>query len=109
VFHTEDAGATWTSTDWSGGVIADIACDRADANVLYVAQSTGALAARSDDRGVTFTPFDTGLDNAGMPRDLAITADGGAPRLLMATAKGSYATPIPAGITDRIFADGFDE
>ena len=108
VFHTEDAGATWTSTDWSGGVIADIACDRADANVLYVAQSTGALAARSDDRGVTFTPFDTGLDNAGTPRDLAITADGGAPRLLMATAKGSYATPIPAGVTDRIFADGFD-
>ena len=75
---------------------------------LYVAQSSGAAAARSDDRGVTFTPFDTGLDNAGAPRDLAITADRSAPQLLMATSKGSYTTPIPAGVTDRIFADGFD-
>ena len=108
VFHTEDAGATWTSTGWSGDVIADIACDPSNANVLYAAQGTGALAARSDDQGVTFTPFDTGLDNAGGPRDLAITADGGAPRLLMATSKGSYATPIPGGVLDRIFADGFD-
>jgi hypothetical protein len=108
VFHTEDAGATWTSTGWSGDVIADIACDRSDANVLYVAQSTGAKAARSDDAGVTFADFDTGLDNAGGPRDLAITADAVAPRLLMATSRGSYATPIPGGITDRIFADAFD-
>ena len=34
VFHTEDAGASWTSTDWSGSLIADIACDPVDANVL---------------------------------------------------------------------------
>ena len=109
VFHTEDAGATWTSTGWSGDVIMDIACDPNDANVLYAAQGSGARAARSDDQGVTFTPFDTGLDNAGGPRDLAITADTAAPRLLMATSKGSWATPIPGGgVTDRIFADGFD-
>jgi hypothetical protein len=108
VFRTDDAGATWTSTGWNGDVIADIACDPFDANVLYVGQSTGALAARSDDQGVTFTSFDTGLDNAGTPRDLAITADGGAPRLLMATSKGSYATDIPAAALDQIFADGFD-
>jgi hypothetical protein len=109
VFHTEDAGASWTSTGWAGDLIADIACDPSDANVLYVAQGTGAKAARSDDQGVTFTDFDTGLDNAGGPRDIAITADTSAPRLLMATSKGSYATPIPGGgITDRIFADGFD-
>jgi hypothetical protein len=108
VFHTEDAGATWTSTGWEGDVIADIACDPSFPGVLYVAQSTGAKAARSEDHGVTFTDFDTGLDNAGGPRDLAITADDGAPRLLMATSRGSYATPI-AGITDRIFADGFEQ
>jgi hypothetical protein len=109
VFHTEDAGASWTSTGWAGDLIADIACDPSDANVLYIAQGTGAKAARSDDQGVTFTDFDTGLDNAGGPRDIAITADTSAPRLLMATSKGSYATPIPGGgITDRIFADGFD-
>ena len=57
---------------------------------------------------MTFTDFDTGLDNAGFARDIAITADVEAPRLIMATSRGSYATPIPAGITDRIFADGFD-
>jgi hypothetical protein len=109
VFHTEDAGASWTSTGWSGDFIADIACDPSDANVLYLAQATGAKAARSDDQGVTFTDFDTGLDNAGGPRDIAITADTSAPRLLMATSKGSYATPIPGGgVNDRIFADGFD-
>jgi hypothetical protein len=108
VFHTEDAGATWTSTGWNGDLIADIACDPSDADVLYVAQNTGAKAARSDDQGVTFTDFDTGLDNAGGPRDLAITADSEAPRLLMATSRGSYATPIPGGIADRVFADGFD-
>ena len=66
------------------------------------------ISARSDDQGVTFTPFDTGLDSAGGPRELAITADAGAPRLLMATSKGSYATDIPAGGPDEIFADGFD-
>jgi len=92
-----------------GDFIADIACDPSDAQVLYVAQGTGAKAARSADQGVTFTDFDTGLDNAGGPRDIAITADTSAPRLLMATSKGSYATPIPGGgVTDRIFADGFD-
>ena len=109
VFHTEDAGASWTSTGWAGDLIADIACDPSDAQVLYVAQGTGAKAARSADQGVTFTAFDAGLDNAGGPRDIAITADTSAPRLLMATSKGSYATPIPGGgVTDRIFADGFD-
>jgi hypothetical protein len=109
VYHTEDAGASWTSTGWAGDLIADIACDPSDANVLYAAQGTGAKAARSDDQGVTFTAFDTGLDNAGGPRDIAITSDTSAPRLLMATSKGSYATPIPGGgVTDRIFADGFD-
>ena len=86
----------------------ELTCDPSLPSVLYVAQGTGAKAARSDDHGVTFTGFDTGLDNAGGPRDLAITADEAAPRLLMATGRGSYATPIP-GITDRIFADGFDD
>ncbi len=109
VYHTEDAGASWSSTGWTGDFIADIACDPSDPQVLYVAQGTGAKAARSADQGATFTDFDTGLDNAGGPRDIAITADTSAPRLLMATSKGSYATPIPGGgVTDRIFADGFD-
>jgi hypothetical protein len=108
VFHTEDAGASWNSTGWSGSVVADIACDPANGDVLYVAQTGGVKASRSDDRGVSFSGFATGLDNAGIPHDLAITADAAAPRLLMATSRGSYATPIAGAVADRIFADGFD-
>ncbi|HJT97776.1 MAG TPA: hypothetical protein VJ696_05620, partial [Rhodanobacteraceae bacterium] len=108
IYHTEDGGGSWTSTGWSGDQATDLACDPTDANVLYAAQSTGSPAARSDDRGVTFEPFDTGLSPTIGPRALAITSDPAAPRLLMATAHGSYATPIAAGITDRIFADGFE-
>ena len=108
VYRTDDAGANWTSTGWDGDLIADIACDPADDQVLYVAQSSGVPAQRSEDQGVTFTPFADGLENAGFPRDLAITNAGGVAQLLMATSKGSYVTPIPAGVADRIFADGFE-
>ena len=103
------AGATGYNRPEDVEIATSTGNNRGDANVLYVAQGTGAKAARSDDQGVTFTDFDTGLDNAGLPRDIAITADTSAPRLLMATGKGSYATPIPGGgVTDRIFQDGFD-
>jgi len=109
VYRTDDAGASWTSTGWQGDLIMDIACDPGNDQVLYVAQGSGEPAARSEDQGVTFTPFASGLDNAGGPRDLAITPAGSAaPQLLMATSKGSYVTPIPGGGGDTIFADGFD-
>jgi hypothetical protein len=108
IYHTEDGGGSWASTGWSGEQVADLACDPVDADVLYAAQSTGGPAARSDDRGVSFASYDTGLPTGVGPRALAITSDDVAPRLLMATAHGSWATPIPGGITDRIFADGFD-
>jgi photosystem II stability/assembly factor-like uncharacterized protein len=105
VLRTGNAGATWTSTGWTGPTIADIACDPTDAQTLYIAQSSGARVARSVDLGVSFVPFASGLDDAGTPRELAIThASVGGPRLVMATSKGSYSAPL----RDEIFADGFD-
>ena len=107
VYRTDDAGASWTSTGWSGDLIADIACDPSNDQVLYVAQNTGAPAAQSEDAAVSFTPFADGLENAGFPRDMAITNAGGVSQLLMATSKGSYVTEIPH-TDDTIFANGFD-
>jgi hypothetical protein len=107
VYRTDDAGAHWKSTGWSGDLIADIACDPSNDQVLYVAQNTGVPAAQSEDAAVSFTPFADGLENAGFPRDLAITNAGGVSQLLMATSKGSYVTEIPH-TDDTIFADGFD-
>jgi len=107
IYRTDDAGATWTSTGYSGDLIADIACNPVDEQVLYVAQASGQPVQRSGDGGVTFSPFSTGLSNPGGPRDLAITpVSDFAAELLMAASKGSYLTPIVAD--DTIFADGFD-
>jgi len=97
-----------TATQSRWGDYSALSVDPADDQVLYVAQSSGVPAQRSEDQGVTFTPFADGLENAGFPRDLAITNAGGVAQLLMATSKGSYVTPIPAGVADRIFADGFE-
>jgi photosystem II stability/assembly factor-like uncharacterized protein len=109
IYRTEDGGASWTSTGWSGDQIADLACDPTNADVLYAAQYSGAPAARSDDGGVTFTDFDAGLASNVGPRALAITSsDTGGARLLMATSKSSYATPIASVLVDPIFKDGFD-
>ncbi|HJU39252.1 MAG TPA: hypothetical protein VJ724_06730, partial [Tahibacter sp.] len=107
VYRTDDDGATWTSTGWSGNPIADIACDPIDSRSIYVSQASGAKVEHSSDEGVTFTAFASGLDAAGGPRDLAISYLGDmTSQLLLATSKGSYITPIAS--SDVIFADGFD-
>ena len=108
LLRSDDGGATWAPTGWNGAGIADLACDPLDQNVLYIAQTSGTAVMRSSDQGVSFTPFADGLDAAGAPRELAIAQEpGAATQLLMATSKGSYATPLPAA-DDTIFADGFD-
>jgi photosystem II stability/assembly factor-like uncharacterized protein len=106
VMRSDDGGASWQSTGWTGAPIVDIACDSSDSRTLYLAQSGGARVARSTDGGVSFTPFDTGLANAGAPSELALARVGGDAHLLMATNKGSYSTALAVG--DAIFANGFD-
>ena len=93
LFRTTDAGATWTSTGWTGtNTVGDVACHPVDDQMLFVTQLSGGDAVlRSDDGGGTFNPFSNGLENVVAPRELAFA---GSSRLLLASAKGSYATDL---------------
>lgn len=86
VFRTTDGGASWASTGWTGDPIADIACDPADDQVLYIAQLGEQRVARSQDQGAVFAPFADGLESAGTPRTLVH----GGIRLLLAGSRGSH-------------------
>jgi photosystem II stability/assembly factor-like uncharacterized protein len=93
LFRTTDAGVTWTSTGFTGNqTIGDVACHPIDDQVLFVTQLTGGDAVlRSQDGGAAFAPFANGLENVVAPRELAFA---GSSRLLLASAKGSYATDL---------------
>jgi photosystem II stability/assembly factor-like uncharacterized protein len=93
LFRTTDGGITWQSTGWTGnGLSGDLVCDPRNNQVLYISlQAEGSQVARSEDGGATFTPFANGLEGITAPRDLAFA---GNPRLLLASAKGSYATDL---------------
>lgn len=106
VYRSDDAGATWTPTGWTGPAIADIACDPLDDQVLYLADGSAARVVRSVDQGVTFTPFGAGLESSTTPTELTAVGDEGATRLFLSTLAGAFATQAAAG--DVIFADGFD-
>ena len=95
LFRTTDAGVTWTSTGWTGNqTVGDVACHPLDDQTLFVTQLSGGDAVlRSQDAGATFTPFANGLENVVAPRELAFA---GSSRLLLASAKGSYATDLGA-------------
>ena len=96
LFRTTDSGATWTSTGWTGtNMVGDVACNPVDDQMLFVTQLSGDAALRSLNGGATFSPFSNGLENVVAPRELAFAGDS---RLLLASAKGSYATDI-AGST----------
>ena len=101
LFRTVDGGATWTPTGWTGAPIIDLACDPSSAQKLYVAEYGTERAAASVDGGVTFTPYDSGLESALTPRELAV---GGA-RLFLASRSGAYETGL---ILDELLADGFE-
>ena len=63
-----------------------------DDQMLFVTQLSGGDAVlRSQDGGATFAPFSNGLENVVAPRELAFAGDS---RLLLASAKGSYATDL---------------
>lgn len=92
LFRTTDAGATWASTGWTGtNMVGDVACHRVDDQMLFVTQLSGDAVLRSQDGGATFAPFSNGLENVVAPRELAFAGDS---RLLLASAKGSYATDL---------------
>jgi photosystem II stability/assembly factor-like uncharacterized protein len=95
LFRTTDAGATWTSTSWTGNqTVGDVACHPIDDQTLFVTQGSGGdPVLRSQDGGATFAPFSNGLENVVAPRELALAGDS---RLLLASAKGSYATDLVA-------------
>jgi photosystem II stability/assembly factor-like uncharacterized protein len=93
LFRSTDSGETWTSTGWVGSqTVGDVACHPTDDQLLFVTQLSGGDAVlRSQDGGATFAPFANGLENAVAPRELAFAGDS---RLLLASAKGSYATDL---------------
>ena len=93
LFRTTDSGATWSSTGWTGNAtVGDVACHPVDDQMLFVTQLSGSDAVlRSQDGGATFAPFANGLENVVAPRELAFA---GSSRLLLASAKGSYATGL---------------
>jgi len=95
LFRTTDGGVTWTSTGWTGNqTVGDVACHPLDGQTLFVTQLSGGDAVlRSQDAGATFAPFANGLENVVAPRELAFA---GSSRLLLASAKGSYATDLGA-------------
>jgi photosystem II stability/assembly factor-like uncharacterized protein len=93
LFRTTDGGATWASTGWTGSAtVGDVACHPIDDQMLFVTQLSGGDAVlRSEDGGATFAPFSNGLENVVAPRELAFAGNS---QLLLATAKGSYATEL---------------
>ena len=93
LFRTTDSGATWASTGFTGNqTLGDVACHPVDDQTLFVTQLSGGDAVlRSLDGGATFAPFANGLENVVAPRELAFA---GISRLLLASAKGSYATDL---------------
>jgi photosystem II stability/assembly factor-like uncharacterized protein len=95
LFRTTDAGVTWASTGWTGtATVGDVACHPIDDQMLFVSQlSGGDPVLRSLDGGATFAPFSNGLENVVAPRELAFAGNS---QLLLATAKGSYATELAA-------------
>jgi photosystem II stability/assembly factor-like uncharacterized protein len=93
LFRTTDGGVSWGSTGWTGTqTVGDVACHPIDDQMLFVTQLSGGDAVlRSLDGGATFAPFANGLENVVTPIELAFVGNS---RLLLASAKGSYATDL---------------
>src|SRR5438874_1776365 len=93
LFRTTDAGATWASTGWTGSVtVGDVVCHPVDDQILFVTQLSGGDAVlRSQDGGATFGSFANGLESVVVSRELAFAGNS---ELLLASAKGSYATVL---------------
>ena len=105
LFRTVNGGATWSPTGWTGAPIIDVACDPHSDRRLYVVQTaTTERVAASVDGGLTFAPYDSGLESVRSPRELA-PAPTGSPRLLLASGSSSYMTELAQG---GLLSDGFE-
>jgi photosystem II stability/assembly factor-like uncharacterized protein len=96
LFRTTDGGINWASTGWTTNqTVGDVASHPVDDQTFFVTQLSGGDAVlRSQDGGVTFQPFASGLENVVAPVELAFA---GSSRLLLGSAKGSYATNLATG------------
>ena len=89
LYKTIDAGLNW-SLIGDVGTVRDVVADTTDPMIVYIMQWSAPKVGRSEDGGVSFTAFDSGLDNVGTARDLTIAGS----RLLLAASTGSWATDL---------------
>ena len=104
VFESTDAGQTWASTGFVGQAVR-VATDLVDPNVLYIAQNGATKVQASTDGGASFSPYDAGLVNVGVVRDLQRSLGVGSD-LLLGTGTGSYATDIQGSFESYCAGDG---
>ncbi|MEM7587130.1 MAG: hypothetical protein AAF560_27320, partial [Acidobacteriota bacterium] len=104
-----DGGASWAPTGFAGPV-ARLLCSPGDPSVVYATFGTGAVVRRSSDQGVSFAPYDLGLEVAG-PSQIS-SDDGmrmahsrsGPARLFLSSSTGVYLSEL----VPELFADGFE-
>jgi|GEM_PF-6979704 len=100
VYVSSDAGLSWTegiTSEQSTGIY-DLVVDSSDDRIVYATGAGfGNKVLRSQDSGLTFSSFEQGLNNApallyGQPSLSSV--GGAAPKLLIATRGGVYATEL---------------
>ena len=90
VYLSVDGGQTWSSTGYGGRTFKVEADGRRAERLVAAAFGTGPKALLSDDGGVTFGAYDSGLGAAGLVNSLDLVAGEDCSTVLLATATGSY-------------------
>jgi len=94
IFRSLDAGATWSRVSTLHAT--RIVFDRHRPSVAY-AIINGQDVFRSPDGGLSWAPFEAGLEGVALVFDFAESADGS--RLYLATGQGVFVANIPRAIT----------
>ncbi len=106
IYSSSDGGLTWVASGFTQSLASDLACDPGSDQVIYLAASLGERLWRSSDGGLSFSPFNDGLELAGRPADLHIPAGLSAPRLLLSTSRGGFSNSLPVPLFDDGFENG---